>query len=146
MRTLNKNKQKMWYSLQNGKSPVYETDASGQVIYYTDEDGNRFPLKTGEKTIGYTEPVAFQANINNKLTEAKWQEYGIDKSTNYSQIVIEKGKIPIKEGDVVWKNNEVQFIEDVDQKIVNAKSADYIVRGVANEGLNFDLFLLQKQL
>lgn len=146
MRTLNKNKQKMWYSLQNGKIPVYETDAEGQIIYYTDEDGNRFPLRTGEQMIGYAEPVVFHANINNKLTEAKWEEYGIDKSTNYAQLVVEKGKIPIKEGDVIWKKNEVHFIEDGDQKIVDAKSADYIVRGIADEGLNFDLFLLQKQL
>ena len=84
--TLASNKQKMYYSLQDGQIPIYEsyTDEEGNIIYITDDDGNK--IETGETTIGYTKPVEFKANITNKLNEVVWQDYGIDDSTNYAQL------------------------------------------------------------
>lgn len=145
MRTLLKNQQPMKYSLQIGEVPIYQTDDDGNIIYYTDDDGNEIPLETGETRIIYSEPEEFFANINNKLDEVTWTEYGIDNSTNYSQIVAEKGVLPLKAGSVIWKKSEVQY-KDEDETIIDETSADYIVKGVADEGLSVDLFLLQKKV
>lgn len=147
----------MKYSLQIGKVPIYETDDDGNIvylyyedgdgnkIYYLDENGNRIPSDTGETRIMYSEPEEFFANINNKLDEVTWTEYGIDNSANYSQIVTEKGALPIKAGSVIWKKSEVQY-KDEEETIIDETSADYIVKGVADEGLSVDLFLLQKKV
>lgn len=135
----------MKYSLQIGEVPIYETDDDGNILYYTDDDGNEIPLETGETRIMYSEPEEFFANINNKLDEVTWTEYGIDNSTNYSQIVAEKGVLPLKAGSVIWKKSEVQY-KDEEETIIDETSADYIVKGVADEGLSVDLFLLQKKV
>lgn len=145
MMTLQANKQKMQYSLQGGQLPIYETDEDGNIIYYTDYDGNQIPIETGEYTTGYSEPVSFFANINNKLNEVVWQDYGIDNSTNYAQIVASKGELPLKAGSVIWKKSEVGYKDD-DKTIVDETTADYIVKGVADEGMSEDLFLLQRNV
>ena len=44
MRTLNRNKQKMYYSLQDGTSPVYMTDDDGNVKYI-EVDGEQIPVE-----------------------------------------------------------------------------------------------------
>ena len=62
MMTLASNKQSMKYSLQGERVPVYETDENGNIIYYTDSDGNKIPMETGEYTTGYSQPVSFFAN------------------------------------------------------------------------------------
>lgn len=143
--TLAQNKQKMYYSLQVDSIPVYETDADGNIIYYEDEDGNKIPLETGEMTVGYTSPVKFFANITNKLNEVVWQDYGIDDSTNYAQLLVSKGYLPIKSGSVIWKKSEIIY-KDEEQTIPDESSADYVVKGVADEGLNEDLFLLKRNV
>ena len=101
------NKQKMSYSQQSGKVPVYVTDddgnieyssytdSDGNVIYYLDEDGNKIPKTTGEYTTGYEKPVVFYSSISNKLSEALIKEFGVDNSTNFVQIVEDKGKLPL---------------------------------------------------
>lgn len=145
------NKQKMKYALQGQTvtieetdeygNPVYEgyTDASGNFIPYLDSHGNPIP-KTKEVS-GFSEPVTFYANISNKLSEVLVKQFGIDDSTSYVQIVTDKGYLPIKNGDVVWKKSEVVLNDD---GLPDENSADYIVKGVADEGLTADLFLLQK--
>lgn len=143
--TLASNKQKMYYSLQDGQIPIYEsyTDEEGNVIYITDDDGNK--IETGETTIGYTKPVDFKANITNKLNEVVWQDYGIDDSTNYAQIIVSKDYLPLKSGSVIWKKSEIVYKDD-DNTIPDESSADYTVKGVADEGLNEDLFLLKRNV
>lgn len=143
MRTLKKNVQKMYYALQGAKIPVYVTDKAGNIVYDEDENGERFPMKTGETRTGYSSPVSFKGNISNKLAEAKWVDYGIDNSTNYAQIVVNKGTLPIKEGSVVWKKTEVGY-KDEAKTVVDETTADYVVKGVNDEGLTEDLYLLQK--
>lgn len=145
MMTLESNKQAMKYSLQDGQVPIYETDKDDNIIYYTDSEGNRIPMETGEYTTGYSQPVSFFANINNKLNEVVWQDYGIDNSTNYAQIVASKGELPLKAGSVIWKKSEVGYKDD-DKTIVDETTADYIVKGVADEGMSEDLFLLQRNV
>ena len=143
--TLASNKQRMFYSLQDDEIPIYEsyTDEEGNVIYITDDDGNK--IETGETTIGYTKPVEFKANITNKLNEVVWQDYGIDDSTNYAQIIVSKAYLPLKSGSVIWKKSEIVYKDD-DNTIPDESSADYTVKGVAGEGLNEDLFLLKRNV
>lgn len=145
MRTLLKNKQKMKYAIQNAEIPIYQTDEDGNIIYYEDSEGNKIPLETGETEIGFSEPVSFLANINNKLNEVVWAEYGVNNSTNYAQIVASKGVLPLKAGSIIWKKSEVGY-KDEAQTIIDDTTADYVVKGVADEGLSVDLFLLQRNL
>lgn len=137
MRMLNKNTQTMYYANQDRVVPIYE--------YYEDEDGNLIPLDTGETKLVYGEPIEFKANISNKLNEIKWAEYGIDESTNYAQIVASKGSFPLKVGTIIWKKSEIGY-EDVDNEIVDENTSDYVVKGVADEGLTEDWYLLKKRV
>lgn len=143
MRTQKKNKQIMYYSLQDNITPIYKTDSEGNILYYTDSEGDKIPMRSGEKTLGYSTPIMFEANISNKLTEAKWEDYGVDRSTNYVQIIVNKNELPLKEGSVIWRNSKITYKDD-NNTVVDEKSADYIVKGVADEGLYEDLYLLQK--
>lgn len=135
----------MKYALQNAEIPIYQTDEDGNILYYEDSEGNKIPLETGETEIGFSEPVSFLANINNKLDEVAWREYGIDNSTNYAQIVASKNVLPLKAGSIIWKKSEVGY-KDEAQMIVDSTTCDYVVKGIADEGLSVDLFLLQKNL
>lgn len=142
MRTLRRNKQSMKYSLQISEVPIYQTDEDGNIIYYTDDDGNKIPLETGETRIGYSKPVPFSANINNKLDEVTWREYGVDDTTKFAQIVVQKNSLPLQVGSIIWKKSEVEYKDG----IIDETSCDYTVKGVADEGLSVDLFLLQRNL
>lgn len=134
------NKQAMKYSQHGQKVTIYEKDDDGNIKYYVDGDGNKIPLIADEK-VGFSEPKEFYANISNKLSEVLIKEFGIDDSSTYVQIVTDKGYLPLKSGDVVWKKSEVGYD---DSGLVDSTTADYEVKGVANEGLTVDLFLLQK--
>lgn len=148
------NKQPMKYSLQGQKIKVYKKDAEGNIEYegYTDSEGNFIPYLDGKgnkipkvlrEVTGYSEPKSFNANISNKLSETLLKEFGIDDSSNYCQIATNKGYLPLDVGDLIWKKSEVKKDKD---GIVDKNSADYIVKGVADEGLTVDLFLLQKNV
>ena len=149
---LDANKQQMKYSLQGKKITIYKKDEHGNIQYegYTDSDGNFIPYLdvNGDKipiilkeVVGYSEPKIFKANISNKLSEVLIREFGVDDSSSYCQIVTDKGYLPLDVGDLVWKKSNVETDKD---GLVDKNSADYIVKGVADEGLTVDLFLLQK--
>ena len=145
MMTLQSNKQAMKYSLQGERVPIYETDENGNIIYYTDSDGNKIPMETGEYATGYSQPVSFIAIIMHNLHEVVWQDYGIDDSTNYAQIIASKDALPLKAGSVIWKKSEVGYKDD-GKTIVDETTADYTVKGIADEGMSEDLFLLQRNV
>lgn len=136
---LEANKQKMKYSKQNEKVTIYDRDENGN-IKYIEVDSEKIPVVLRE-AIGFSDPVPFSANISNKLSEVLVKEFGIDDSSSYCQIVTDKGYLPIKAGDIVWKKSDVGQDSD---GLVDDKTADYVVKGVADEGLTVDLFLLQK--
>ena len=138
---LEANKQKMKYSKQGEKVTIYDRDENGN-IKYIEVDGEKIPVVLRE-AIGFSDPVLFSANISNKLSEALVKEFGIDDSTSYCQLVTDKGYLPLKAGDVVWKRSEVKRTDD---GLVDSETADYIVKGVADEGLTTDLFLLRKNI
>lgn len=136
---LDANKQGMKYSQQGKKIAIYNLDENGDIIYF-EVAGEKIPSIKKEVT-GFSEPVSFSANISNKLSEVLVKEFGIDDSSSYCQIVTDKDYLPLKTGDVIWKKSEVGRDED---GLVDSKTADYVVKGVADEGLTVDLFLLQK--
>lgn len=136
------NKQKMKYSLQGKRIEVYERDQDGNIKFYESDSGEKIPLIKKE-VVGFSEPTIFYANISNKLSEVLAKQFGIDDSTNYAQIITDKGAFPIKAGDLIWKKSDVKYDED---GIVDSTSADYTVMGVADEGLTVDLFLLKRNV
>jgi hypothetical protein len=138
------NKQKMAYALLGEKVPIYETDDDGNIKYIT-VDGKEVPVETGEYETGYGKPVTFYASINNKLDDVLIKEFGVDQSSNYAQIVTDKGALPLVVGSPIWKKSAVGY-KDIAKTIVDANTADYTVLGVADEGLTVDLFLLQKNV
>lgn len=139
MRTLNKNKQKMKYSIKVERKPIYETDSDGNIIYYEDEEGNRIPLETGEYEMGYSEPVEFYSNISMSGGEAEAREFGLSVADYDAVLVLDKNKVPLKEGSLIWHEKEVKFKADGE---VDTTSADYTVRKVANS-LNSAKYVLK---
>lgn len=132
LRTLKKNKQKLYYALFGNTVPVYE--------YYTDSDGNKIPLDTGESIIGYFEPVEFEGNISLSGSESENVEYGIDKSQYSAVLVVDKGMLPITETSVIWYESEPSTASD---GYVEGNSADYQVTKVI-PSLNGMKYLLKK--
>ena len=155
--SLDINKQQMKYAISNGLQPQYKRDDDGNIIYtgytdddgtfipYLDEDGNKIPEVTGEPIEAYTEPIIFNASISNKLNEATAKEFGIDDSSNYAQLVTDKNALPLTEGALIWKQSKVSYVDNA-KTIIDRTSADYIVKGVADEGLTVDLYLLRKNV
>lgn len=144
MRTLKRNKQKMFYSLQGEKIPIYETDSDGNIIYYEDSDGNRIPLETGEYEIGYSEPVEFYSNVSMSGGEAEAQEYGLSVSDYNAILVCQKGYVPIAEGSLIWLESEVGY-KDIDKTILDANSADYTVIKVS-KSISFVKYILKARV
>ena len=155
--SLDINKQKMTYALPTGQQPKYELDSDGNIAYegymgedglfvpYLDDEGNKIPKLTGDTIDTYSDPVIFYSSINNKLNEVLAKEFGIDDSTNYAQLVTDKEEFPLKVGALIWKRSEVGY-KDNNKTIIDSTSADYIVKGVADEGLTVDLYLLRKNV
>lgn len=129
MRTLNRNKRKLYYATYLGKQPTY----------YTDSEGNQY--ETGEPVITYSEPKEFLGNIamsGSGYSEAV--EYGLDLSDYNATLVMAKDSIPIDEKSLIWHNSEPR-IDEYGHAI--KESADYSVIKV-NKSLNFDKYVLKR--
>lgn len=127
--TLQSNKQAMKYSLQGERVTIYETDENGNIIYYTDSDGNQIPMETGEYTTGYSQPVSFFGNIAMSGGEVDSVEFGIDVSGYDATLVVDKGAIPIDETSLIWHTSKVGY-KDAEKTIVDGSTADYKVIAV----------------
>lgn len=132
MRMSNKNKQKMYYALYGEEKPIYD--------YYTDEEGNKIPIDTGETTIGYKNPVEFKGNIALSGGDSQSQEFGLNLSDYQAVLVMAKNVLPIDETSLIWHNTEPKFNED---GTVDGNSADYTVIKVS-PSLNVDKFVLKR--
>lgn len=141
MRTLNKNKQKQYYSNPGKLVPIYETDDEGN-IRYIEVDGELVPVETGEYEPGYSIPVEFKANIAGKLDDVIIRASGADASDNHAQIVVDKGVLSFKIGTRIWLRSKVRY-KDEAKTIVDGDSADYIVKGLMLEALEHDEFYLE---
>ena len=146
MRTLNKNKQQMYYSLPLGEQPIYELDENGQkTVVHVDEEGNIYYKETGESEMVYSTPVPFQNGISGKLSEILVKEFGIDDTSMYAEMDMEANKFPIAPESIIWLKSEPKY-KDIDRTIPDKKSCDYVVVGVLDEGLNVWNYLLRRNL
>lgn len=135
MRTLNKNKQKMYYSLMGSEDervPIYD--------YYKDDEGNEYKLESGEYVIPYLTPEEFSGNISMSGGDSEASEFGLNTADYEAILVVPKSLLPINEKSVIWFENEPQYNRE---GIVNEKSADYkVIKHIPS--LNFDKYALKK--
>ena len=141
-RTARINKQNMYYSLYSGAKTVYDTDDEGNIIY-VEVDGEQVPVEAGTQEAQYERPVHFVANINSELNEMHMKAWGVDQSSIYSEIVCQKGYLPLDIGAIIWRESPVVW-DDEEQGIPHQASSDYTVVGIRTEGLWEDWYLLQK--
>ena len=145
MRTLNKNKQKMYYSMPTGnKIPVYELDEDGNIKYMF-IDGVAVPVESGEYEPEYSKPVQFFNGIAGKLSKSVMKAFGIDDSSTYAQMDCLANEYPFGKGTYIWRKSEIQY-KDTEKTIVDVSSADYIIENVLDEGIQFWNYLLQRTL
>lgn len=140
MMCLASNQQRMYYALQNGQVPIYQTDDDGNILYYKDNEGNSYPLETGEYEVGYTEAVEFFGNIATSSGEAEAKEYGIDVSQYDAILIVEKGKLPIDETSLIWFEEEIGY-KDTAKTIVDGNTATFRVLAV-KPSLNVTKYVL----
>ena len=89
MRTLQRNKQDVWYALYTGEAEV------------VDESGNY----TGETEISYAEPVKIRANVSPATGQADVEMFG--NFTDYDHVVVtDDVNIPVDENSVMWIGTE----------------------------------------
>lgn len=142
MRTLNRNKQVLYYSNQtNEKSPIYATNPDGTIKTVV-VDGVPTQVITGYTDKGYTLPQQFEGNIALSGGEAVNVEFGVDASAYDAILVLNKDEIDISETSFIWAESEPQY-KDVERTIVDPYSADYRVTRVS-PSLNQSKFLLAK--
>lgn len=145
MRTLKRNKQKMWYSLQNGKEPIYKLDEDGNIEYITDDEGNQVPVETGEYKISYTDPVAFKGYVGSQLENAIMRAWGSDNTNNFAVLVVDKQEkdenntlLDFPNGAIIWRKKAPVVPFDF-------TTAEYTVDGVMDEELNETSYYLRKR-
>ena len=142
---LNKNKQNMYYSKPTGnKIPVYERDEDGNIRYMF-IDGVSVPVESGEYEPEYSKPVQFFNGIAGKLSKSVMKAFGIDDSSTYAQIDTLANEYPFGKGTYIWRKSKIGY-KDLEQKIVDVSTADYIIENVLDEGIQFWNYLLQRTL
>lgn len=132
MRTLRKNKQKMYYANQDREVPITET--------YYDDEGNAYELDTGETELVYGEPIEFKGNIAMSGGESEAVEFGLDLSQYEAVLLVGKNTLPIDETSRIWHTSEPT--KD-DKGYTDEYSADYRIVKIS-PSLNFDKYVLQK--
>lgn len=140
MMMLDSNKQKMYYALQIGEVPVYQKDDDGNTIYYTDSEGNKIPLETGEYRIGYGKPVEFFGNIAMSGGESEAVEFGLNLGDYSSVLITDKDYIPLNETSQIWHTTEPVMNDD---GTVDEFTADYTIVKLS-PSLNVDKYVLKK--
>lgn len=128
------NMQPMKYALQGQEVAIYERDEDGNILYYTDSDGNpylddngnKIPKVLEEKT-GFSEPVDFKASISFSGGEAQTKEYGFNTADFDAVLLTDKEKYPLQKGDLIWLDNEPAY---TDEGLIDETTADFTVVGV----------------
>lgn len=85
MRTLQRNKQTIWYALYQGVTDVVDTD------------GNY----TGEQTVSYSDPVKTRMNVSGGRGRAAIEEFGIDNPFTHTAVTGDL-KTPFNTDTVFW--------------------------------------------
>ncbi len=154
MRTLKRNQQKLYYSNLIGTALIYETDEDGNIKYYEDSEGNRYPLDTGETELIYGTPVEFFANIAMSGGEAEAVEYGLSVADYQAVAVTSRNAVPLKEGSLIWHTSPVEYEyggleievevngETIKTTAPKAVSSDYMILK-SSPSINIDRFILK---
>ena len=130
MRSLKKNKQKLYYATYSDEIPVYESDEDGK-IKYTEIDGEMVPIPIGTMA-GYNKPVVFYANISAGKGDVQADVFG--SSVDYSRTISTCDMdCPITKLTRLWIGREPQYNEDGS---VNGDSANYEVAAPPAQSLN----------
>ena len=135
MRMMNRNKQNLYYALQDREVPIYETGEDGD-IRYIEIDGQQIPVETGKTELGYSKPIKMLANIAFETNETTAQEFGVDVSDYDAIVVFGKNEYPLTETSRIWFESVPRY-KDTSEMIVDGDSADYkvvSVRSSLNEG------------
>lgn len=132
MRTLNRNKQKMFYSLYLGETPIYDS--------YIDADGVEHKIDTGEKKSSYSMPTVFYGNIAMSGGESEAVEFGLNLADYQAVLIMAKNTLPIDETSLIWLNTTPQYNTD---GTPDQYTADYSVVKVS-PSLNVDKYVLKK--
>lgn len=138
MRSMKKNKQKLYYATYSDEISVYETDEDGE-IKYTEVDGEQIPIQIGI-VAGYNEPVIFYANIAKSGGEAEAMEYGFDIGSYQAVLSSSDMTLSINEMSRIWHMSEPRYNADGS---VDGDSADYQVLA-DKSSLNVKKFLLKQ--
>ena len=146
MRSLEKNKRKMWYSV------LEETENVTEQETYTDKKGVVHTIGTGTKKALYSNPVEFRANFQQQTGYAEAMEFGINLE-DYSASITTTDDIGISETSLIWVYNEVKYNkvsktidgQTVQVDIVDETSADYKVIKVS-KNLNQFKYILKKRV
>lgn len=145
MRCLNKNKQKMYYSLLIGEFPNYALDKNGnKIVDWTDtETGEVHYRMTGTKSKRYSEPVRFRGNIAMSGGDVDRAEFGVDMARYEAVLVTNKGSVPLTETSILWFQTPPKTKVIDDTTYADESSADYKVLKVS-PSLNVDRYILDK--
>ncbi|MFA6851496.1 MAG: hypothetical protein WCS30_14230 [Selenomonadaceae bacterium] len=122
MRTLDRNKSKIFYALYKEKSEIL--DQSG--------------YSTGTYKIVHSNPVELLANVSSSSGTADKYMYGIDQSYDKS-ILVDDISCPISETSILWVDNAPTIKEDGSTDT----PYDYIVKKVSRS-LNVVAYAIQK--
>ena len=143
MRMLKRNQIKMFYALPTGTEIVdYQLDQNGDpIVSYVDSEGTIYYVETGQKYPGYFEPVDFSGNIAFSGGEAEATEFGLSVADYDAVLITDKGKYPLVNSALIWTKSEPQY-KDMGQRIIDVKSADYMVLKVP-ESLNVSKYVLK---
>ena len=132
MRTLNKNKQTIYYALLKDR----ETESTKETIVV---DGQTVTIDEGDYTIVYDTPTPFSANISFSGSDSVDVEFGIDMSAYDAVIVTDMKAIPITETSLIWFETEPPEDEN------DGSTADYSVVAVRHS-LNFTKAILKRRV
>jgi len=132
MRTLNRNKQLLYYALLDGSTA--ETDSETMTV-----DGETVSINEGGYEMTYESPVDFMASISFSGGEAVEAEFGYDVSAYDAIIVADKGYLPITKTSLIWYETEAPTGTN------DGSTADYTVVAT-NNSLNQFKALLKKRV
>lgn len=110
MRTLTRNKTRIYYANYNGKAPI------------RDDYGNL----TGEYDIVYDNPVEIKANVSAARGESTTRQFGEDEGYD-RVIVMDDPKTPINVSSVLW----IDTMPEINKDGSTDTPYDYIVKQVA---------------
>lgn len=110
MRTMNRNKRKLWYRLYDGETEI------------VDEYGNA----SGEYTVSYADPASMTANISPATGQSTTEQFG--NLDNYDKVIVTAWMdCPIDENSVLY----IDTTPVLDDSTGEWSAYDYIVRRVA---------------